>query len=84
MRRSTWIDLICNDSHGFEKYYAAAEEIVREIGARPHLGKYCQSLNKKHLSDVHSDNFERFLELMREHDPENKFANDFTQRMFRD
>jgi len=84
MRRSTWIDLICNDSHGFEKYYAAAEEVIKEIGARPHLGKYCQSLDKNHLSNVYQQNFERFLELMREHDPQNKFANAFTQRMFRD
>lgn len=82
-RRSTWIDLICNDSRGFEKYYAAAEEIIKEIGARPHLGKYCQSLDKTHLHNVHGTNFDRFLELMREHDPEDKFANDFTRRMFR-
>jgi hypothetical protein len=83
-RRSTWIDLICNDSCGFEKYYAAAEELIKEIGARPHLGKFCQKLDKTHLQNVHGASFERFLELMREHDPEDKFANDFTRRMFRD
>jgi hypothetical protein len=83
-RRSTWIDLICNDSPGFEKYYAAAEEVIKEIGARPHLGKYCETLDKNHLKEVHGASFERFLELMHEHDPENKFANDFTRRMFRD
>jgi hypothetical protein len=83
-RRSTWIDLICNDSRGFERYYAAGEEIVREIGARPHLGKFCQTLDKAHLERVHGASFERFLELMREHDPDDKFANDFTRRMFRD
>lgn len=83
-RRSTWIDLICSDSHGFEKYYAAAEEVLKEIGARPHLGKYCETLDKNHLKEVHGASFERFLELMHEHDPEDKFANDFTRRMFRD
>lgn len=83
-RRSTWIDLICNDSHGFEIYYAAAEDVIKEIGARPHLGKYCEKLDKNHLQQVHGANFERFLELMREHDPDDKFANDFTRRMFRD
>ncbi len=82
-RRSTWIDLICNDSHGFEDYYAAAEEEIKKIGARPHLGKYCQSLDKTHLQQVHGANFDRFLELMREHDPEDKFANNFTNRLFR-
>ena len=83
-RHSTWIDLICNDSRGFEKYYAAAEEIIKEIGARPHLGKFCQTLDKNHLQNVHGANFERFLELMHEHDPDDKFANDFTRRLFRD
>ncbi|HEY8559167.1 MAG TPA: D-arabinono-1,4-lactone oxidase [Pyrinomonadaceae bacterium] len=83
-RRATWIDLICNDSHGFEKYYAAAEEILKETGARPHLGKYCRKLDKEHLENVHGANFERFLELMSRHDPDDKFANDFTRRMFRD
>ncbi len=82
-RHSTWIDLICNDSHGFEKYYAAAEEIIKEIGAHPHLGKYCEKLDKNHLLQVHAVNFERFLELMHEHDPQDKFANEFTQRLFR-
>jgi len=36
------------------------------------------------LSNVHAEDFEKFLELIHKHDPENKFANDFTQRMFRD
>jgi hypothetical protein len=83
-RRATWLDLICNDSHGFERFYAAAEEVIKEIGARPHLGKYCRTLDKNHLKNVHGANFERFLELMHEHDPEDKFANGFTRRMFRD
>jgi hypothetical protein len=37
-RRSTWIDLVRNDSHGSEGHYAAAEGLVKEIEARPHLG----------------------------------------------
>ena len=82
-RRSTWIDLISNDSHGFEKYYAAAEELIKEIGGRPHLGKYCESLDKNYLAEIHGQNFDKFLELMNKHDPEVKFGNDFTNRLFR-
>lgn len=81
-RRCAWIDLVCDDSPGFERYYAAAEELVREIGARPHLGKYCESFGKEYLQRLHRDNFARFLHLMEEHDPESKFANEFTQRLF--
>jgi hypothetical protein len=57
---------------------------MKEIGARPHLGKFCQSLRKDDLAKVHQDHFARFLELVREHDPEDKFANEFTRRLFRD
>ena len=81
-RRSTWIDLVCNDSHGFEKYYAAAEEVIKEVRARPHLGKYCQSLHKEDLHGAHGVNFVRFLEVATASDPEKKFSNEFTQRVF--
>lgn len=81
-RRSTWIDLVLNDSHGFEKYYAESEGLVKEIGARPHLGKFCENFGKKDLAELHGDRFARFLDLVEEHDPEGKFANDFTRRLF--
>jgi FAD/FMN-containing dehydrogenase len=81
-RRSTWIDLVCNDSDGFEEYYAAAQKLVREIGARPHLGKFCESFGKEDLAKLHGDRFARFLDLVEKHDPERKFTNDFTRRLF--
>lgn len=83
-RRCCWIDLICNDSHGFEKYYAAAEEVIKNIGGRPHLGKFGLTFNKKYMADLYGENFEKFLELMNTHDLENKFANPLTKRLFRD
>ncbi len=83
-RRSTWIDLVCDDSHGFEKYYAAAEELVKEVGARPHLWKFCQSSRTGDLAKLHGEHFEKFLQLVEKHDPEKKFANDFTRRIFGD
>lgn len=81
--RSTWIDLVCNDSHGFEKYYAAAEELIKEVGARPHLGKFCQSFGKADMERLHGEHFTKFLKVIAEHDPENKFSNEFTRRLFR-
>jgi FAD/FMN-containing dehydrogenase len=83
-RRSAWIDLVCNDSDGFERYYAAAEELVREMGARPHLGKYCEGFDEEDLARLHGDRFARFLDLVDEHDPGRKFANGFTRRLFGD
>jgi hypothetical protein len=81
-RRSTWIDLVCNDSYGFEKYYAAAREEIKEIGARPHLGKFCEGFGKADMAKLHGDNFTRFLNLVEKHDPNGKFSNEFTRRLF--
>jgi hypothetical protein len=81
-RRCTWIDLICNDSLGFEEYYTTAEEVIKELGARPHLGKYCESFSEADMARLHQDSFTRFNNLVREHDPDRKFANAFTQRLF--
>lgn len=82
--RRCWIDLICNDTHGFEKYYAVAEEMIREVKARPHLGKFCETLDKSYLKEIYGGHFDRFLELRDEHDPDRKFINPFTRRMFGD
>jgi D-arabinono-1,4-lactone oxidase/FAD binding domain len=83
-RRCTWIDLLCNDSHGFERYFAAAEDLIKEIGGRPHLGKYCEGFRKEDMARLHGDKFVRFLDLVEQHDPERKFANWFTRRLFGD
>lgn len=80
--RSTWIDLVCNDSVGFEKYYATAEALIREIGAKPHLGKYCESLNRSDLEHLHQEHFTKFRQLQKKHDPDGVFVNNFTRRLF--
>ena len=76
------IDLVCNDSRGFERFYKEAEELIKDIGARPHLGKYCESFDMEDLEKLHGKEFARFLDLKEEHDPYEKFANDFTRRLF--
>jgi hypothetical protein len=80
-RRSTWIDLVCNDSDGFATYYAAAQDLMKEIRARPHLGKFCDRIDKEDLATLHGSSFEKFLRLIGEHDPNGKFANEFTRRL---
>jgi len=81
-RRSTWIDLVLDDSHGFERYYAAAESLIKQIGARPHLGKFCQDHTKTDLQNVHGASFTQFLQLVQQHDPDGKFKNTLTRRIF--
>jgi D-arabinono-1,4-lactone oxidase len=81
-RRSTWIDLVCNDSRGFERFYAEAEKLIKKIGARPHLGKFCESFTKADLAKLPDGAFTRFTNLVEEYDPDGKFANGFTRRLF--
>ena len=80
-RRRTWIDLVCNDSQGFEQYYVAADNLIKEIGARPHLGKFCETFDEEDLASLHRGSFTTFMNLVEQHDPDRKFANDFTRRL---
>lgn len=81
-RRSSWLDLNVNDSHGFERYFAAAEVLMREVDARPHPGKFNESFTKQDMMRLHQDHFVKFSEFAKRHDPERKFVNDFTRRVF--
>lgn len=81
-RRSTWIDLVLNDSNGFEGYYAAAEALMKQVGARPHLGKFCDAHTKQDLDKLHSTYLTKFLEVRDQQDPQRKFTNVFTRRLF--
>jgi hypothetical protein len=81
-RRSTWIDLVCNDSRGFERYYAEAQELIKEMEARPHLGKFFEGFDRADLEKLHGDFFTKFLDLVEKHDPHGKFSNEFTRRLF--
>jgi FAD/FMN-containing dehydrogenase len=65
------------------KHYAAAEDQMKEIGARPHLGKFCETIDAEYLARLHQDSFTTFLELVGRHDPGGNFSNDLTRRLFR-
>jgi D-arabinono-1,4-lactone oxidase/FAD binding domain len=82
-RHSTWIDIVCNDSDGFEAYYPAAVQLIKELGGRPHLGKYCIGFDVEYLQKLHGEHFETFQRVIVQHDPGGKFSNAFTERLFR-
>jgi hypothetical protein len=77
----TWIDLVLCDSRRFEDYYAAAEALVKQVKARPHLGKYCRDLTKADLQNVHGQHFTDFLQVVQQHDPQQKFRNALIKRL---
>jgi FAD/FMN-containing dehydrogenase len=79
-RRCCWIALVCNDSAGFETYYAEAESLARRIGARPHLGKYCESVDAEEMYRLYGPDFTTFQRLACQYDPRRRFVNAFTSR----
>ncbi|MFL6254497.1 MAG: D-arabinono-1,4-lactone oxidase [Pyrinomonadaceae bacterium] len=85
-RRSTWLDLVINDSDGFEKYYEAAQIHMKQTpyDARPHLGKFCTLFHKEDMERLHGANFDTFRQVCAQQDPARKFANVFTRRLFWD
>jgi hypothetical protein len=77
-----WLDVPANDSHGFEEYFAESEQLMRKVDARPHLGKFNEPVTRDDLMKMHGSHFVKFVDLANQHNPERKFANEFTRRMF--
>ena len=85
-RRSTWIDLVINDSYGYEKFYEAAQMQMKRTpyDTRPHLGKFCTLFHKDDMERLYGKSFDKFREVCQQQDPKRKFANSFTRRLFWD
>jgi len=79
-QRCAWIDLVCNDSEGYEGYYTAAEKLVKEINGRPHLGKFCRAWDGNDLERLHGEHYVQFCRLVAAHDPEDKFEKPYDSR----
>lgn len=81
-RAHVWVTLVCNQSQGFAEYFAAVEEYLVTIDARPHLGKWCERYDAVNLAELHGVSFTEFHALMAQHDPDGRFANGFTEQVF--
>jgi FAD-linked oxidoreductase len=63
-----------------DRYFAAFESIVREVGGRPHWGKL-HTLGAARLAKLYP-RFGDFVELRDRMDPQRRFANAYTDRVF--
>ena len=81
-RQSVWIHVNTLDSQGVEAYFSFCEELMMALGGRPHLGKWNKRVSRGYMAYVHGEKFERFRQLVREHDPAGKFVNEYTRRLF--
>jgi hypothetical protein len=43
---------------------------------------YCENIDSTDLKRLHGEHFVRFRQLVAQHDPQGKFANEFTRRLF--
>ncbi len=83
-RASAWLCLCLNQSGRVGDYFDAIETWMRADGheARTHLGKWCERLDATDLARMHGDRFEQFRRIRGWADPQGRFVNPFTERMF--
>ena len=80
-RRTAYIELATPLSQDTASLYPEVEEIFLRHGGQPHLGKKT-TLSAHGLRQVYGERFERFTRVRQAADPEGKFLNAFTGRLF--
>ncbi|KAI9690435.1 MAG: D-arabinono-1,4-lactone oxidase [Bathelium mastoideum] len=63
-----------------ERYYAAFEHLMREMGARPHWAKNFATIGHPDFVDMYGDRLAAWTEQRRKVDPEGMFCGDFVRR----
>ena len=58
------------------------EDLMKQVDARPHMGKFCQSFGKADMARLHGEHFTKLLKVAEQHDPDKKFTDVFTRRLF--
>ncbi|NVB37770.1 FAD-binding protein [Pseudenhygromyxa sp. WMMC2535] len=80
-RRTAYVELATPLSQVQEEVFARAEAIFREHGGAPHLGKKT-NVTAQDMLEIHGDRFLRFQAVREAQDPNGKFLNAFTGRVF--
>jgi FAD/FMN-containing dehydrogenase len=77
---SVTIALLQNHELEYKKYFDDMEPIFNAYGGRPHWGKK-HSLRAQELQPLFPE-WDRFMEIRRQMDPEGIFLNDYTRKIF--
>ena len=80
-RRSVYIELATPLAQDTTEVFALAEAIFRAHGGQPHLGKKT-NIGAQQMLEIYGDRFTRFQAIRAQQDPEGKFLNPFTERVF--
>lgn len=80
-RRTAYIELATPLSQDHERVYAMTEDILRDYGGQPHLGKKT-NVTARDMLEIYGDRFARFQAIRAAQDPDGKFLNPFCERVF--
>ena len=78
-RRSAYIAVHMFKGSEYGEYFSAVEAILRKYEGRPHWGKI-HNLNVNDISSLYPD-YQRFIEVRNQLDPEGVFTNDYLRRV---
>jgi L-gulonolactone oxidase len=81
-RSSVWIDVLPNQTRGFDRFYREVISFIRHHDGRPHLGKWIDDVGRDDLAARYGGQFARFLELRDKFDPHRRFDNPVTRQLF--
>jgi len=80
-RRTAYIELATPLSQPRGEIYARVEDILREHGGQPHLGKKT-NMSAQHMLETYGERFTQFQAIRAAQDPDGKFLNAFTRQVF--
>jgi FAD/FMN-containing dehydrogenase len=80
-RRTAYIELATPFSQDHERIFAVTEDILRDFGGQPHLGKKT-NVTARDMFEIYGDRFARFQAVRAAQDPDGKFLNPFCERLF--
>ena len=78
-RRSAYIAVHMFKGSEYDEYFSAVEAILRKYEGRPHWGKI-HNLNANDISNLYPE-YQRFIEVRNQLDPEGVFTNDYLRRV---
>ena len=78
-RRSAYIAVHMFKGSAYTEYFSAVETILRKYEGRPHWGKI-HNLDASDISSLYPE-YQRFIEVRNQLDPEGVFTNDYLRRV---
>jgi len=81
-RKTAYISLIAVRRPGYDNFYKEVQATLFRYKGRPHWGKI-HFLTKEQAAELYGEAYERFKDAKKTLDPDNRFSNHFSNRLFR-